>query len=178
MRSAWQPGQHLAGVEQARRVGRVLRAAPVALLTAPVPAALLSVGGLWLLYRTGLHETSTHRPLLALAVQAHVLVAGYLFTAALVGVDPVRHRWPLGARAAVLVAAVAAHNVLAKLVVADPPAGVSGAEALLGGQIMYYLGAPVEIALFVLLGRQWAARDRRARSAVDDPKSAGTVPAR
>jgi putative membrane protein len=151
-------------VTGARRLTRVLRAAPVVVLTSPVAAAVLSVGGLWLLYRTGLHAATMRHPLLQLAVQAHVLVAGYLFTAALVGRDPAPHR-PLGLRAAVLVAAVAAHNVLAKVLVADPPSGVSATDALAGGQIMYYLGAPVELGLFVLLGLEWAARDRRRRHA-------------
>jgi putative membrane protein len=147
----------------ARRLSRVLRTAPVVVLTHPVVAALLSVGGLWVLYRTGLHEASMQDPGLELAVQAHVLVAGYLFTAALVGRDPAPHRPRLGGRAAVLVAAVAAHNVLAKALVADPPSGVSATDALAGGQVMYYLGAPVEVALFVLLGVEWAAWDRRVR---------------
>jgi putative membrane protein len=135
----------------------------VTVLTSPVVAAVLSVGGLWLLYRTDLHAAAAHEPLLALAVQAHVLLAGYLFAAAAVGPDPVAHRPRLSVRAAVLVLAVAAHNVLAKVLVAMPPAGVAEADALAGGQVMYYLGAPVEIALFVLLGREWAARDRRTR---------------
>jgi putative membrane protein len=143
-------------VTAARRLSRVLRSAPVAVLTHPVTAAVLSVGGLWLLYRTELHLTAP--PLL---VQVHTLLAGYLMTAALVGRDPVAHRTPLGLRAGVLVIAVAAHNVLAKSLVAAPPVGVPAEQALTGAQVMYYLGAPVEIALFVLLGLEWARRDRR-----------------
>jgi putative membrane protein len=158
-------------VRRARRLSRVLRAAPVAVLTSPPVAALLSVGGLWLLYRTDLHTAAGHDPLLGLAVAAHVLLAGYLFTAALVGPDPMAHRARLGVRATVLVLAVAAHNVLAKALVAAPPAGLAEAEALAGSQTMYYLGAPVEIVLFVLLGREWAAGDRRARRRSPAPSS-------
>ncbi|WP_214404323.1 cytochrome c oxidase assembly protein [Pseudonocardia lacus] len=158
-------------VRRARRLSRVLRSTPVAVLTSPVVAALLSVGGLWLLYRTDLHAAAAHDPLLGLVVPAHVLLAGYLFTAALVGPDPQPHRAHLGVRAAVLVLAVAAHNVLAKALVAVPPTGVTDADALAGGQLMYYLGAPVEIALFVLLGREWAAGDRRARRRSPAPSS-------
>jgi len=158
-------------VRRARRLSRVLRAAPVTVLTSPPVAALLSVGGLWLLYRTDLHTAAGHDPLLGLAVAAHVLLAGYLFTAALVGPDPVAHRARLSVRATVLVLAVAAHNVLAKALVAAPPTGLTEAEALAGSQTMYYLGAPVEIALFVLLGREWAAGDRRARRRSPAPSS-------
>jgi putative membrane protein len=147
----------------ARRLARVLRTPLLRVLTHPLPAAALAVGGLWLLYRTGLHESAMHDPLLQLAVQTHVLLAGYLLAAVLVGRDPLPHRARLGVRAAVLVTAVAAHDVLAKSIVADPPAGVGPVEALDGAQVMYYLGAPIEIALFVLLGVEWSVRDRRAR---------------
>ncbi len=151
-------------VRRARLLAAVLRSPPVAVLTHPVVAAVLSVGGLWLLYRTGLHAVTLHDPALHLLVQAHVLVSGYLFTAALVGRDPAAHRPRLAVRAAVLVAAVAAHNVLAKSLVAAPPPGVAPDQAAAAGPLMYYLGAPLEIALFVLLGTEWAAADRRARA--------------
>jgi putative membrane protein len=123
------------------------------------------------LYRTGLHEASMRAPLVLLAVQTHVLLAGCLLVAVLVGRDPLPHRARLGVRAAVLVGAVAAHDVLAKSIVADPPAGVGAAEALAAGQVMYYLGAPVELALFVLLGAEWAARDRRLSGAGPGPRA-------
>ena len=60
--------------------------------------------------------------------------------------------------AGVLVAAVAAHDVLAKLIYAAP-----AAHAELAGQLIYYGAAPVHLALFVLLGREWFAGQERAR---------------
>jgi putative membrane protein len=159
----------------ARRLARLLRTPALRVLTHPLPSAVLAVGGLWLLYRTGLHGAGAHDPLVQLAVQVHVLLAGYLFTAALVGRDPHPHRARLAVRAAVLVAAVAAHDVLAKSLVASPPVGVTAAEALDGAQVMYYLGAPVEIALFVLLGAEWAARDRRSGRPAPLPRPADRV---
>jgi putative membrane protein len=101
----------------------------------PPVAAVLDVGGLWLVYTTGLHQ----HPL----VQVHVLAAGYLFTASLTGPDPMPHRasWPV--RAATLVLASAAHAVLAKT---------------LNSQVMYYGGDLVEVALAVALWREWLLR--------------------
>ncbi|MEK6438514.1 cytochrome c oxidase assembly protein [Pseudonocardia sp. T1-2H] len=64
-----------------------------ALLTHPVVAAGLDVGGLWVVYRTGLYPAA-HGPL----VQAHVLLAGVLFTASVVGRDPAPHRTALEVR--------------------------------------------------------------------------------
>ncbi len=131
-------------VTRARQLSRVLRSRPARVLTAPAVAATLDIGGLWLLYTTDLHE----QPL----TQVHVLAAGYLFTAAVVGVDPAPHRARLGTRAAVLVLASAAHAVLAKsLYPSDPDAAM----------LMYYGGDAIEIALAVLLGREWLSASWR-----------------
>lgn len=148
-------------VRRARALAGALGSAPVAVLAHPVTAALLATGGLWVLYRTGLYDATLRTPLLHTAVHVHVFLAGYLFTASLVGPDPAPHRPGPGLRATVLVLAVAAHNVLAKLLVADPPPGIDPGRAEVAAQVMYYGGFPVELTLFVLLGREWAARDRR-----------------
>lgn len=150
--------------DRARGLVRLLRSRPVLLLTHPVVAAVLSVGSLYVLYRADLYQASMQQPLLHLAVHAHVLLAGALFTFSLIGPDPAPHRARLTVRATVLVLAVAAHNVLAKLLYADPPAGVAADQAMTAAQVMYYAGAPIEIALFVLLGREWLVRDGRERS--------------
>lgn len=148
-------------VPRARRLSRVLRSAPARALTHPVVAAVLDVGGLWLLYTTDLYALAARHPAVHLAVQAHVLLAGYLFTASLVGVDPAPHRPRPAVRAAVLVLAAAAHAVLAKHLYGAPPAGVPDARA--GAQLMYYGGDVVEVALAVLLCREWLGAPRRAR---------------
>ncbi len=143
---------------RARALGRLLRSRPVAVVSHPVVAGVLDTGGLWLMYRTDLAAAV---PLGLLAV--HVLLAGYLFAFSLVGADPAAHRAALAVRAGVLVAAVAAHDVLAKLLYAAPPAGVPVAQAEAAGMVVYYGGTVVHVALFVLLGREWARAQRRLR---------------
>jgi putative membrane protein len=140
----------------ARRLAAVLRSRPVAILTHPVVAAGLDVGGLWVVYRTGLYPAA-HGPL----VQAHVFLAGVLFTASVVGRDPAPHRAALEVRAAVLVGVMAAHGILAKSLYAGPPPGVPAARAEAGAQVMYYGGTVVELALLVLLGVEWYRRTGR-----------------
>ncbi|MEE2034488.1 cytochrome c oxidase assembly protein [Rhodococcus chondri] len=147
-------------VTSARHVSRVLRSEPVAVLTHPVTAAILNIGGLWLLYRTSLFDRMQADTWVMWAVTFHVVTAGYLYTFSLVGVDPSPRRAVFGTRATVLVLSIAAHNVLAKTLYADPPAGVPVEQAELGAQVMYYAGMPVELALLVLLCHRWAARDR------------------
>lgn len=152
----------------ARRLGRVLTTRPVAVLTHPVTAALINVGGLYLLYRTGLFGATLTDPLAHLAVSLHVVAAGYLFIFAILGgPDPAPHRASAAWRAGALVAAVAAHNILAKLVHAHPPPGVPADQAEAAGQVMYYGGAPVEFVLIFLVCRSWLLpRRRRASPAV------------
>lgn len=135
---------------RARALGRLLRSRPLAVLTHPAVAALLDVGGLWLMYRTDVLDAVP-----PLVVHGHMLLAGYLFAYALVGADPAPHRPRLAVRAAVLVGAVAAHDVLAKLLYA--------AQDETAGLLMYYGAAPVHVALFVLLGREWFAGQERRR---------------
>jgi putative membrane protein len=147
-------------VRHARRLSTVLRQPAVVALTHPVVAATLNIGGLWVLYRTGLYATSTDSAVLHILVHLHVLLAGCLFTAAIVGPDPAPHRPGLPTRATVLVLAVAAHNILAKTIYAYPPTGVDAAQAATAGQLMYYGAAPVELLMIVLLCREWAVPAR------------------
>ena len=139
----------------------VLRTRVVAVAAHPVVAAVLNVAGLWVLYRTDLFHASMHDPVLHILVHLHVLLAGCLFVYAIAGPDPSPHRAGLPLRAGVLVLAVAAHNVLAKTLYATPPVGVAADQAAEGAQIMYYGGAPVEIALMLLLALEWLRAQRR-----------------
>ncbi|MTE22252.1 cytochrome c oxidase assembly protein [Streptomyces sp. TRM43335] len=156
---------------RALRPGRVRRALaatgrsrPAAWLLFPPTAAVLDVGGLWLLYRTPLWSVSHERPLLQAAVHFHVLAAGLLFAFAVCAVDPVRHRWGLPWRGAALLGAGAAHAVLAKSLYAAPPAGTAFApdDRRAGALLMYYGGDAVELALAAVLAVGWYAAGGRA----------------
>jgi putative membrane protein len=133
-------------VDRARSLSAGLRSPPARLLSHPLVAATLDAGGLWLLYTTGLHTV----PVLGL----HVLAAGYLFTAAVVGVDPAPHRARPAVRATALVLASAAHGVLAKHLYAT--------DWGTGALVMYYGGDVVEVTLAALLCREWLAGPRPA----------------
>lgn len=143
-------------VRAARTLARCINSPPMRVLTRPAIATLLNIGGLWVLYRTGVYTAMQTEPWLHAAVHLHALGAGFVFTfAVLGGPDPAPHRSHAAWRATALVVAVAAHNVLAKTVYAAPPDGVSAEQAQAGGQLMYYGSAPVEILLLVLLCRSW-----------------------
>jgi putative membrane protein len=142
-------------VRTARRVARLLKLRPVALLTDPATAAVLNVGGLWLLYTTGLFAWMHTSAAGHVLVHWHVFAAGYLFTAAILQREPTPHRRGFRYRAAVLTVALGAHDALAKRIYAHPPAGVLPPAAEAGGLIMYYGGDAVDLALIILLCRAW-----------------------
>lgn len=143
-------------VRAARPVARLLASRPAGVLADPLVAGVLNIGGLWVLYRTGLYAATHTDPLLHTLVHVHVAAAGYLFAfAVLGGPDPAPHRSSPQWRAAVLVLAIAAHNILAKTLYAAPPEGVPAEQARAGAELMYYAGAPVEIALIFLVCRPW-----------------------
>ncbi|WP_454051135.1 cytochrome c oxidase assembly protein [Cellulomonas sp. Marseille-Q8402] len=147
-------------VTGARSLVRLLRAPPVRVVTHPVVAGTLDAGGLWLLYGTDLFARMHASPALHGLVHLHVLVAGYLFTASVVGRDPDPHRASVQLRSAALIVFIAAHAVLAKWLYAHPPAGADQADARVGAQLMYYGGDAVDVTLVVLLLAGWYAATR------------------
>lgn len=156
----------------------VARSRPAAVLVFPPVAAVLDVGGLWALYRTGLFAATHDDPRLHVLVHLHVLFAGVLFSAATCQLDPLRHRASFLLRAATLVAAGAAHAVLAKSLWVAPPPGTafSLADLRTGAELMYYGGDLAEIGLAVVLALGWYAaggrtlhRARRRTAAVAEP---------
>lgn len=149
-------------VTRARRLARVLASRPARLVAHPVTAALVSVGGLWLIYLGHVAEAMRQVPLVHVAVHAHLLLAGYIFTAAVIGLDPRPHPSPRPLVAVVLVLAIAAHGILAKRLYAYPPAGFVDVQA--GSQLMYYAGAWVEAVVVVIFCARWyRATDPRRR---------------
>jgi putative membrane protein len=148
-----------------RALSALVHSRPAAWLVFPPAAALLDVGGLWLLYRTPLFAAAQHQPTAHTLLQLHVLAAGVLFTFAVCQLDPVRRRWNLAWRGATLLAAGAAHAVLAKTLYTAPPPGTAVATADLqaGAQLMYYGGDLVELALAAVIALQWYTATGRAR---------------
>jgi putative membrane protein len=130
----------------------------------PVTAAALNVGGLWLLFTTRLVPLMDRHVWLAAAIDLHMLLAGYLFTAAIIGIDPIRWRPSHRMRAVVLILALSAHAMLAKYLYANPPTGVDPAQARAGGMVMYYGGDVIDAALITIFCWQWS-RGARPRAA-------------
>jgi putative membrane protein len=140
-----------------------LRMRLIGWLTHPVIAGALSVGGLWVLYRTPLFAAADERPWLHALVHLHVLVSGLVFMVAVTRLEPLRTRYALPLRIAVLVLTGAAHNVLARSLYTAPPPGMTlpAGDLHAGAELMYYGGDVVDIALVTVLALQWYAAGGR-----------------
>ncbi len=155
-------------VAAARRVIRLLRSRPLRWLSHPLSALALNIGGMYVLYLTPLYALSLHSPLLHLGLSIHFLVAGYLFTWAIVGPDPVPHRPSWRLRVAILFSAIAAHATLAKLLYAygwPRGAGIDPAQREAAAQLMYYGGDFAELLVAITLFASWYCHSRRLRTA-------------
>jgi putative membrane protein len=151
-------------VSSARKTASLLKSRFFRYVSNPAAASLLNIGGLWLLYTTGLFQLMHQYPLLYLLIHLHVFLSGYLFAASFISLDPSPHRWSFFPRAAVLVTALAGHGILSKFLYVSPPAGVSLDQSRDGAVLMYYGGDLIDLVIIIFFCLQWykAKRPREA----------------
>ncbi len=152
-------------VKAARSLTSLLRTKAFYLLSHPVTAFILNIGGMYLLYLTPLYVKSLGNPSVHYLVHIHFLAAGYLFTWSMIGPDPAPKRPSFLLRVAVLLTSIAFHAFLSKFMYAylyplhSPHSENQIREA---AKLMYYWGDLSElllaIALFTIWYRQRAPR--------------------
>jgi putative membrane protein len=145
-------------------------------------AAVLSVGGLYLLYLTPLYALSSRSDVVHHLLHLHFLLAGYLFAWAVAGPDPAPRRPGMAVRLVVVVAAGGFHAFLAKLLFSRAPVlrvggGHDAAEVEAAAQLMYYGGHAADLLLLVALFAAWYRRTGRvlARGPAAVPSNAPAV---
>ncbi|BDH63364.1 membrane protein [Lysinibacillus sp. PLM2] len=138
-------------ISHARKVSKVLRSRYVQFISHPLVASTLNIGGLWILYTTDLYEAMHQSMFLYVLIHVHVFLAGYVFTASMIYIDPSPHRTTFRFRALVFISALAGHNVLSKWIYANPPSGVSKASAELGAMTMYYGGDLIDVWIIIIM---------------------------
>ncbi len=136
---------------------RFLHSRPAVILSAPATAVILDLGGLYVLYLTGLYRAAEDNDLIHAAVHLHMFLAGCLLSWAIVGSDPAPRRPGVKTRLAVLVMAGAGHDTLAKLMYAHnlPMGGGSVTGRHVGAELMYYGGTIIDLALAIIVMTQW-----------------------
>lgn len=147
-------------VKQARYITRILSSWPVAVIGNPIFTSFMSIGGMYLLYTTNLYGLMQQNMFFHVLVHLHFFIAGYLFSASIIYIDPTPHRRSFVFRSVVLVFTLAAHGILSKYIFAHPPSGVPRHQSEAGGMIMYYGGDAVEVILIIILCSQWYKKAR------------------
>lgn len=160
-------------VRQARQVSRLLRSRLAGFYTHPINAIVLNIGGLWLLYTTGLFEMMHHSVWLHILIHIHVFVAGYLFTISMLYIDPLSRRFSYLYRTVIFIFVLAGHGILSKFLYAYPPSGVPVEEARTGAMLMYYGGDAIDLFIIILLFRGWyrSTGPRRTTVPIGAPES-------
>ena len=161
-----------------RAMAVALRSRVVHVLVHPVTAAVVSLGGLYLLYLTPLYAVSRHDTTVHHLVHVHLVLAGYLVAWSLAGPDPARGRPGVATRLVVLVVAGGAHAVLAKLLYSrapalPPDAGVGVLEVQDAARWMYYGGDVVEVLLAGAVLAWWYRQRVRADRRCAQPVTSG-----
>lgn len=160
-----------ASVKFGRRLSRLLKSKPSRFFSHPITAAMLNVGGLYVLYTTGLFQLMHENQFVYIFVHIHIFLAGYLFAIAIIYIDPAPHQFSFIYRSIILILALAGHGILSKYIYANPPVGVPRSDAETGGMLMYYGGDAVDVLLITILCWQWY-NSERPRKSVSNKKAA------
>lgn len=153
-------------VEAGRSVASLLRSPVVHVLGHPVTAAILNIGGMYVLYLTPLFAATMSSQTLHWLVNLHFLAAGYLYAWSIAGPDPAPGRPGVSFRVGVLVVALGAHAYLGKAMYAHLwPRGThfTGDEIRAAAELMYYGGDLAEFLLAIALFATWYQQRRRTR---------------
>jgi cytochrome c oxidase assembly factor CtaG len=154
---------------------RWLRMPVVRVLGHPVTAWLLFGSTLFVLYFSPLYELSLRNGVVHAWVHLHFVVVGSLFFWAAIGLDPVAHRIPHGARLLLIVLTVPFHAFLglALMSTTEPLAGAYYAEqarawgdTVLGDQrtgaaLMWLVGDVVGVVCGIVVAQSWYRHDQR-----------------
>lgn len=154
-------------VKIARKLSRFLHNRYCYWITDPIIASLLNVGVLWLLYTTALYEWMHHSVWLYAFIHFHMFLAGYVHTVSFIYLDPIPYRRSYVYRLVVMLFAMAGHSILAKWIVAHPPANIPFHQAEIGGMIMYYGGDLVDVVLITIFFASWYHEQQKSRKKIE-----------
>jgi putative membrane protein len=155
-----------------RGLRSALRTRPAHVVAHPVVAWALFGGGLVVIYLTPLLGLSVRDDAVHLLVHAHIVVAGALFLAVLVGVDPLPGRPPPGARLLALLVAVPFHAVVGLALLSAGSPVAPDAYPLLSDQrtaagLFWGTGELFTVVVAAIILRQWWVGEQRAAARED-----------
>lgn len=161
---------------------RVMHTRPARLLAHPIVAFGLFSLSLFVLYFSGLYQLSLQNEVVHAWTHIHFVVVGSLFFWVTIGLDPVAHRIPYGARLLIVVLTVPFHAFLglALLSTAQPLAaevyGTAGnrppgidllADQHAGATVMWLIGDLIGLIAGGIVAVQWYRSEQRQARRID-----------
>lgn len=182
---------------------RVIHSRPVRAIGHPVVAFVLFSLSLFVLYFSGLYELSLRNEVVHAWTHIHFVVVGSLFFWVTIGLDPVAHRIPYGARLLIVALTVPFHAFLGLALLstaqplaasvygaaADRPPGIDLlADQRAGATVMWLIGDLIGLVAGGIVAVQWFRHEQRrtrrldreldAREALDALDAAASPPGR
>lgn len=150
-------------------------------ITHPAVAAVVFAGSLWVFYFTPIARWAASEHLGHQWMIIHFLIAGYLFSLSMIGIDPVPYRFPYPLRLVTLFATMASHAFFGVtimtgngLMLADWYGAMGrtwGATPLedqsTGGGIAWGIGELPTLALALIVAVQWSRSDTKEQKRKD-----------
>ena len=150
-------------------------------VTHPAVAAVVFAGSLWVFYFTPIFRWAMQEHLGHQWMIVHFLIAGYLFSLSMIGIDPVPYRFPYPLRLVTLFATMASHAFFgvtlmtgSSLMLADWFGAMGrtwGATPLedqsTGGGIAWGIGELPTLALALIVAVQWSRSDTKEQKRKD-----------
>lgn len=150
-------------------------------ITHPAVAAVVFAGSLWIFYFTPIARWAASEHLGHQWMIIHFLIAGYLFSLSMIGIDPVPYRFPYPLRLVTLFATMASHAFFGVtimtgngLMLADWYGAMGrtwGATPLedqsTGGGIAWGIGELPTLALALIVAVQWSRSDTKEQKRKD-----------
>lgn len=161
---------------------RVMHSRPAQLVAHPIVAFALFSLSLFVLYFSGLYELSLTNDVVHAWTHIHFVVVGSLFFWVTIGLDPVAHRIPYGARLLIVVLTVPFHAFLglALLSTAQPlaaevygaasnrPPGIDLlADQRAGATVMWLIGDLIGLIAGGIVAVQWYRSEQRQARRLD-----------
>lgn len=164
-----------------RRILRVLHSAPVGALTHPLTAWLLFGTSIVTLYFTPLYELSLRSDLFHVATHAYFVLAGCLFLAHVVGLDPIPHAMGYGARLLYVVVLLPFHTFVGVALLTMNTVIASGwysqverrwgasplADQRTGAGLLWISGELFGLVCIGIVVTQWMSAEERAAARND-----------
>jgi cytochrome c oxidase assembly factor CtaG len=164
-----------------RRILRILRSGPVKVLTHPLTAWLLFSTSIVTLYFTPLYELSLRNGWFHVATHAYFVLAGCLFLAHVVGLDPIPHALGYGARLLYVVVLLPFHTFVGVALLAMNTVIASGwydhvdrawgarplADQRTGAGLLWVSGELFGLLCIGIVVYQWMSAEERAAARHD-----------